>query len=196
MTLPKKSFMPILENEEARVRSLESYRVMDTLPGKELDDIVQLASQICETPMALVSLVDSDRQWFKARQGVDASETPRDVAFCAHTIAGTSPLVVEDALLDERFQDNPLVVSGLMLRFYAGSPLTTSDGYNLGSLCVVDKKPRKLSASQISALEALARQVISNFERRKLVRSPGTGAISESSAWCPAGFGQLHRYKL
>jgi PAS domain S-box-containing protein len=155
-------------NEADRLQALRSFDILDTGAEEQLDDIVLLASQICGTPFALVSLVDENRQWFKARHGIETTETPRDIAFCAHAIHETQTFIVENALVDERFRDNPFVAQAPNVRFYAGALLTTSDGYNIGTLCVLDSKPKQISEAQKLALEALARQVIVNFERRKL----------------------------
>lgn len=143
-------------------------QVLDTEAEKDLDDIVRLASHICETPVALISLLDRNRQWFKARLGVDACETARELAFCSYAILQTRPLVVEDATLDPRFSQNPLVTGQPGIRFYAGAQLQTEKGFNIGTLCVIDLKPRSLSRNQIEALEILSHQVVSLFERRKL----------------------------
>ena len=153
-------------DEAQRLRALEGLRVMDTPPEPVLDDIAWLAAQICATPTALVSLVDTDRQWFKARCGLEVSETPRDFAFCAHAILTPDVLEVPDALQDPRFAGNPLVVGFPGIRFYAGAPLKGKDGLRYGSLCVLDYTPRKLTDLQCDALVRLARQAVSHLESR------------------------------
>ncbi|HEX7698885.1 MAG TPA: GAF domain-containing protein [Candidatus Acidoferrum sp.] len=157
-------------NEEGRIAALEKYAILDTDPEQSFDDLTLLASFVCETPIALISLVDEDRQWFKSRVGIDASETSRDIAFCSTAILQSDVLVVPDALLDERFRDNPLVASDPHIRFYAGAPLINEDGYALGTLCVVDRTPRELAPEQREALKALSRLVLAQLEfRRNLI---------------------------
>jgi anti-sigma regulatory factor (Ser/Thr protein kinase) len=154
-------------NEQARVEAIRSYKILDTDPEKAFDDLAILASHICGTPVALISLIDSDRQWFKSRIGISVTETPLEVSFCAKAIQQSDLFVVPDATKDPRFSSNPFVVSDPKIRFYAGAPFTSADGYPLGTLCVVDVVPRQLSASQQNALLALSRQVQAQFELRK-----------------------------
>ena len=153
--------------EQARLAALREYRILDTAPEKAFDDLTLIASQIWETPVALITLIDSDRQWFKSRVGVEVVETPRDLAFCAFAILQKDLLVVEDASKDPRFSDNPLVQADPKIRFYAGAQLRSSDELPLGTLCVIDLKPRQLSERQYAALEALSRQVQAQLELRR-----------------------------
>ena len=153
--------------EEARLAALGRYAVLDTPDAAILDDIARIAAQICRTPVGLVTLVDRERQWFKAAHGTTLRETPRDISFCTHTIEGSYPMVVADTHADPRFATSPLVIDGPRVRFYAGAPLQTADGHALGTLCVIDMEPRELDRSQIEALEALARQVMANLELRR-----------------------------
>lgn len=155
------------KNEKSRIRNLRSYKILDSLAEQSYNDIVLIASQICEVPISAISFIDQERQWFKAKTGLDASETSRDVAFCAHAILQEDILVVEDASRDDRFKDNPFVQGGPKIQFYAGAPLVTSDGFSLGTLCVIDTKPRKLTPAQVNTLRALSRQVIALLELRK-----------------------------
>ena len=157
---------PLPPNETERLKKLRRYEILDTLPEQEYDEIVELVAYICYVPISNISLVDSDRQWFKAAVGLDVQQTPRDRAFCAHTILDDKLMVVHDAAEDERFHDNPLVAIDPRIRFYAGMPLTTPDGYRLGALCAIDLKPRELTERQERALETLARHVINLFELR------------------------------
>lgn len=154
--------------EEERLEALRRYQVLDTEPQREFDDIVKLASYICGVPISAVSLIDQARQWFKASVGIKATETPRDDAFCAHTILDVKPLVVPDARTDGRFFDNPMVVAEPHIRFYAGCPLIGQEGLPLGSLCVIDSESRDLSPEQMEMLQALARQVVVVLELRRV----------------------------
>lgn len=154
-------------NEEERLLELYHYDLLDTVHEKEFDDIVQLASQICNVPISMITLVDQYRQWFKARIGLADPETSREVSFCAHAIAGEYELFeITDATKDERFVDNPLVTGDPKIRFYAGIPLTTRQGHKLGTLCVIDDKPRNLTGEQSYALKVLGHQVVRLAEQR------------------------------
>lgn len=161
---------PVPKNEAKRLQVLWQYEVLDTVPEEIFDDLTDLAALICEAPIALISLVDEHRQWFKSRVGSTAKETSRDISFCAHAILQDDLFVVSDASKDPRFRQNPLVTGPKKIRFYAGAPLITPDGHALGTLCVLDKKPRKLRPEQARALSALARHVVSQLELRRHAR--------------------------
>ncbi len=154
----------------ARLNELKRLMVLDTAEEKAYDDITRMAAGLLGTPIALISLVDENRQWFKSRVGLQARETPREMAFCAHAITAGAPLVVEDATQDERFVENPLVTSDPNIRFYAGAPLITSNGHALGTLCVIDTRPRQITQQQMEQLRFMARQVISMLEARVAAR--------------------------
>jgi anti-sigma regulatory factor (Ser/Thr protein kinase) len=156
-----------MQDEAGRLESLKKYRILDTEPEQAFDDLTLIASQVCSTPIALISLVDEDRQWFKSRVGLEATETKRSISFCGHAIGQDGLFVVEDAAADERFKENPLVVGEPHIRFYAGMPLKSREGMALGTLCVIDREPRTLSESQREALAALKRQVESQLELRR-----------------------------
>lgn len=162
MTLAKPAF-----DEDARLAALAAYRIMDTPPERAFDDAALVAATLCSTPIALVSLVDDERQWFKARYGLGAVQTPREQSFCAHTLGDRQTLIVDDTHADARFRDNPLVVGAPHIRFYAGAPLVNDDGHALGTLCVIDRAPRQPTAAQVRALEALARLVVDALEQRR-----------------------------
>ncbi len=154
-------------NEPGRLAALQRYKILDTEPEKAFDNLTFLASYICQAPIALISLVDSDRQWFKSRVGLSVQETSRDVAFCSHAMLQKNLFVVADALLDLRFSDNPLVTSDPKIRFYAGAPIFSDDGHGLGTLCVIDREPRELTLEQTEALTVLAQEVQAQLELRE-----------------------------
>ncbi|SFW47407.1 GAF domain-containing sensor histidine kinase [Cellulophaga fucicola] len=155
-------------NEKERLESLNSFSVLDSLPESDYDDITAIAAEICNMPIAMISLIDKDRQWFKSSIGVDVSETERAVSFCGHAINNKDkPFMVNDTRLDERFYDNPLVTGESNIVFYAGVPFVTEDGFPLGTLCVADQKPNTLTDHQIKSLTALSNQVMNLLNLRK-----------------------------
>jgi signal transduction histidine kinase len=162
--------LPPIPNDEAdRLKALKSYDILDTAPERDFDEIVELASIICGTSISIITLIDEARQWFKAKVGTDGMGTSRNEAFCAHAIVSDEVMLVRDATKDFRFQDNPQVTGGLGVKFYAGMPLITPDGFKLGTLCVIDNKPKDLNAEQLFALQVLAKQVVKHMELRKKI---------------------------
>lgn len=150
---------PIPADESRRLQTLRAMKLLDTPPEERFDRVTRLARQVFSVPIALVSLVDADRQWFKSRQGLDAEETPRNISFCGHAILDDRILVINDAAQDERFCDNPLVCSDPNIRFYAGYPLSAPDGSRVGTLCVIDREPKQLKQEQLQLLRELGRMV-------------------------------------
>lgn len=166
-------------DEEKRIAELYSYDILDTKPELDYDDITYLASWICKTPISLITFVDRKRQWFKSTRGLNVTESPREHAFCAYALASDSPLIVEDTLQDTRFVNNPLVKGPPHIRFYVGLPIVTPSGAVLGTLCVIDQEPKKLTKYQVKALKILSKKVTSLLElkkQKKIVQS-----MSESS---------------
>jgi diguanylate cyclase (GGDEF)-like protein len=173
---------PLPHDELQRLRDLERQGVLDHPGDEHFDRLVTLTASVLDTPIALISLVDRDRQWFLARHGLEIRETPRQMAFCAHAIVGDETLVVPDASQDSRFNTNPLVIAEPKLRFYAGTPLQSRDGHNLGTLCVIDHQPRQFAAKQVTLLEELAQLVLRELElRRELTVNPLTGLANRAS---------------
>jgi GAF domain-containing protein len=161
---------PHPSDEDARLAVLREYDVLDTPPEQPLDDLTALAAYICRTPIALITLVDEKRQWFKSTFGVELRETSRDVSFCAHALTAATPLVVPDTTIDRRFADNPFVTGEPQVRFYAAAPLRSPEGHALGTICVIDTVARQLDDAQVGALVAFSRQVMTQFESRRNAR--------------------------
>ena len=166
--------------ETARLERLAQYRILDTPPEEAFDRITRIIAQVIGVPIALVSLVDKDRQWFKSKVGLDADETPRDIAFCAHAILGDDVFVVEDAAEDPRFATNPLVAEAPAIRFYAGAPLRAPGGYKLGTLCAIDTVPHKLTTEQMTLLRDLSDVVVDQMELRLALRG-SLGELAEEA---------------
>lgn len=178
---------PVPANEAERLRTLRSCRILDTKPEERFDELTQLAALICDAPISLISLIDTDRQWFKSRFGLDLQETPRAQAFCTHAIMQPEMFVVPDAAKDERFAQNPFVTGEAHIRFYAGAPLAARDGHLLGTLCVMDRQPHALTETQKKALEILGRLVIANIELRSDLQELKDALVARDAAKGPSG---------
>lgn len=172
---------PVPQNEQQRLAKLQAYGVLDTLPEESFDRVTRLAADILNVPIALVSLIDSDRQWFKSKVGLAADETSREISFCGHAILGDGLFEIQDATKDERFVDNPLVTAGPEIRFYAGAPLTTPDGLNIGTLCAIDTKPRRLDERERRLLLDLSHVVVDELELRVALKDSMTTIANEVS---------------
>lgn len=180
-------------DEEGRILALHRLELLDTLPETPFENIVDLVKKILSVPMAAVSLVDRERQWFKARRGLEVCETARDISFCTHTIRNSSPLVVGNALLDDRFAGNPLVLDEPCIRAYLGVPLRSPDGYNIGSLCAIDTKPRDFPVTEVAVLESFAKLVMDELELRQIASTDHlTGALSRR-AWMDRAGAEVER---
>jgi diguanylate cyclase (GGDEF)-like protein len=170
---------PKLTDEEGRLAALNRYDVLDSEPEQPFEKITKLVSAVLNVPICAVSLIDRDRQWFKSKQGLYLQQTSRSISFCTHTIKAHEPLVIADALADERFCDNPLVLGPPFIRSYAGVPLRSPDGYNLGALCAIDINPRQFSDDQISILKSFSALVVDELELRRIAdRDHLTGALT------------------
>jgi GAF domain-containing protein len=167
---------PLPKKEVQRIKILWQYDVLDTLPEQVFDELTELAALICEAPIAMISLVDEHRQWFKSKVGVTTKETSRDVSLCAHAILQKDIFIVPDAAQDERFKNNPLVTGAPKIRFYAGVPLRAPGGAALGTLCVIDRVPRTLTANQQAALRLLAKHIMTQLEFRRHTRAQAAQA--------------------
>lgn len=160
---------PLLHDEPARLDALRQYKILDTPPEETFDHLTRLTARICRTPIALLNLIDSTRQWFKSKVGLDLPEMPRDIGLCPHAILQRDVFIVDDASQDARFADDPLVTSYPHVRFYAGAPLISPEGHAIGTLCVIDHQPRKLRPEQAVALRFLAHQVVTQLELRRRI---------------------------
>lgn len=161
-----------MNTENKRLEDLNSYKILDTSPEEELDELAEIAALICDTPIALITLIDKERQWFKANKGLGVPETPREDSFCQHALHKPKEiLVVNDSLEDDRFKKSPLVVGQPNIRFYAGAPLETPDGNVLGTLCVIDDKPKTISKNQEEALRKLSKKAMDYLNIRKIIQN-------------------------
>lgn len=184
MSQGPKVMIPIPSDDDARIKNLHAFEVLDTPDEDSFDAITRLAARLFAVPIALVSLVDKDRQWFKSSHGLDADQTPRDQAFCTYAIMENEPLVVLDATLDDRFKDNPLVTGELGIRFYAGAPLISPDNYRLGTFCIIDMKPRtSFHGFERNNLIDFATTTVHILEmRRRMLQETGTPVAAELNA--------------
>ncbi len=182
---------PVPANERQRLKALRDLKILDTAAEERFDRVTRLARRVFGTPIALVSLVDEGRQWFKSRQGLDAPETPRDVSFCGHAIVNDRVMVVPDATKDERFHDNPLVTCDPNVRFYAGYPLNAPDGSKVGTLCIIDQKPREMEAEDLHLLRELGRMVEEELVAMDMATTDPTVQISNRR-----GFNELADHAL
>ncbi|MEW6495447.1 MAG: PAS domain S-box protein, partial [Cyanobacteriota bacterium] len=174
--------VPLPNNEAARLEALCRYNLLDTLPEETFDDFTRLAAQICETPIALMTVVAQNRQWIKSKVGLTITEIAREISFCTHTILQQDVLIIRDTFADKQFTDNPLVIAEPYIRFYAGAPLITAEGYALGTLCVIDYVPRELSSVQLEMLRTLSHQIVRQLElRRKLTQLEETAQKREET---------------
>jgi hypothetical protein len=165
---------PVPKNEAKRIKVLWQYDILDTVPEEVFDELATLAGLICGAPIALITMVDENRQWFKSKVGVTLDETGRDISLCSHAILQSGLFIIPDTTQDDRFKDNPLVTGGPKIRFYAGAPLVTPDGHALGTLCVLDKQPRHLTGDQMQALRVLSRHVMTQLELRRHAKELAT----------------------
>jgi hypothetical protein len=177
-----------LADEAARLAALRRYEILDTLPEAPFDRITGLVKAVFEVPIALVSLIDADRQWLKSCVGMDVSETPREISFCTHTIQRREPMVIANATEDPRFANNPLVTGPPYIASYLGAPLETPDGYNVGSLCAIDTKPRTFSATQIEVMKSFAADRTGGLPDRsgdapQVLPGAGEGDLTVQAAW-------------
>ena|GEM_PF-2012028 len=188
-----------LLDENERLQELYAYEILDTTSEEDFDELVELAAQVAECPIASITFVDRNRQWFKSRLGDPTRETPRDISFCTHTIRRDEVMIVEDPTLDERFVHNPDVTGGLRIGFYAGVPIYSSRGFKLGTVCVIDHKPRQLSESQIASLKIISRQVSQLLElrlRNKMIREDAARILEQTEKsyeayFCDEGIARL-----
>lgn len=170
------------DDEQGRLAALKRYQILDTAPEVEFEDIISLVKTVLGAPIAAISLIDSDRQWFKAISGVDVTQTPRSIAFCDHTIRDGMPLKVTDATRDPRFADNPMVTGAPGVRYYLGVPLRSPDGYNIGSLCILGDTPRDFSDDEVKVLQSFASLIVSQMELRLVSRHDTlTGTLTRSA---------------